>query len=205
MRTISTIRWVNGVGALIPALTATAPEPDRSGGDLNLPIPMPGEHSAFLTAAGPAPASGTATPAPVPHRTHPLEAPHGNGGAAAALRRTTTADSPAGRCPLPVRGESAGYVRIAGAAGAVPVTGAGQRPVPVGPGVRGIRTEFPCDGGDITGTVGVESPISRLLDGNCMMRGAGRSLDNGSVTMTAARVTGTRPAAYSAAEFSNKA
>ncbi len=205
MRTISTLRWVNGAGALIPALTATAPEPDRSGGDLNLPIPMPGDEAALVTAAGPAPAAGATTPAPAPHRTHPLHAPYGNGGADAALRRTTAADSPAGRCPLPVRGESARYSRTAAAAGAVPAPGAGRRPVPAGTGFRGIRTEFPRADGDITGTAGVESPISRLRNGNYVMRGAGRSLGNGSATMTAARFTGTRSAAFSAAEFSNKA
>lgn len=209
MRTISTLRWVNGAGALIPALTATAPEPDWSGGDLNLPIPipMPGGEAALVTAAGPAPASGATTPAPAPHRTHPLHARYGNGSADAALRRTTAAESPAGRCPLPVRGEPARYFRTgtAGTAGAVPAPGAGRRPVPAGTGFRGIRTEFPCADGDITGTAGVESPISRLWNGNCVMRGASRSLDNGSATMTAARFTGTRPAAFSAAEFSNKA
>ncbi|MFF9788591.1 hypothetical protein YWIDRAFT_06677 [Streptomyces sp. SceaMP-e96] len=216
MRTISTLRWVNGAGALIPALTATAPEPDRSGGDLNLPIPipipMPGDEAALVTAAGPAPASGTTTPPPAPHRTHPLHAPYGNGNgngnADAALRRTTAADSPAGRSPLPVRGESARYLRTggtAGTAGAVPAPGAGRRPVPAGTRFRGIRTAFPCADGDITETAGVESPISRLWNGNCVLRGAGRSLDNGSATMTAARFTGTRPAAFIAAEFSNKA
>ncbi|QIK08703.1 hypothetical protein G7Z12_24405 [Streptomyces sp. ID38640] len=199
MRTISTLRWVNGAGALIPALTATAPEPDRSGGDLNLPIPMPGDEVALVTAADPAPASGTTTPAPAPHRTHPLHTPYGNGGADAALRRTTAADSPAGRCPLPVRGESARYFRTAAAAGA------GRAPVPAGTGFRGIRTEFPCADGDITETAGVESPISRSRNGNCLVRGAGRSLDNGSATMATVRFTGTRPAAFSAAEFSNKA
>ncbi|GFE24623.1 hypothetical protein [Streptomyces nigrescens] len=216
MRTISTLRWVNGAGALIPALTATAPEPDRSGGDLNLPIPipipMPGDEAALVTAAGPAPASGTTTPPPAPHRTHPSHAPYGNGNgsADAALRRTTAADSPAGRSPLPVRGESARYFRTAGPAGTAgavpaPAPGAGRRPVPAGTRFRGIRTEFPCADGDITETAGVESPISRSWNGNCVLRGAGRSLDNGSATMTAARFTGTRPAAFIAAEFSNKA
>ncbi|MCW7989102.1 hypothetical protein XF35_28655 [Streptomyces platensis subsp. clarensis] len=197
---------------MIPALTATAPEPDRSGGDLNLPIPipMPGDEAALVTAAGPAPASGTTTPPPAPHRTHPLHAPYGNGNgnADAALRRTTAAHSPAGRSPLPVRGESARYLRTggtAGTAGAVPAPGAGRRPVPAGTRFRGIRTAFPCADGDITETAGVESPISRLWNGNCVLRGAGRSLDNGSATMTAARFTGTRPAAFIAAEFSNKA
>ncbi|MFJ3948641.1 hypothetical protein ACIPXV_01000 [Streptomyces libani] len=51
----------------------------------------------------------------------------------------------------------------------------------------------------------MESPISRSRNGNCLVRGAGRSLDNGSATMAAVRFTGTRPAAFSAAEFSNKA
>lgn len=200
MRTISTIRWVNGVGALIPARTATAPEPDRSGGDLSLPIPMPGEESARSSAAGPAPASGTAIPAP--HRIH---APHGNGSAQAMRRRTTTAHSPAGRCPLPVRGESARCFRTLVPAGAVPVPGAGGRPVAAGPGVRGGRPAFPCTDGDIAGIGSAESPISASSDGNCLSRGASRSLGNGSVTMNAARVTGTRPAAFLATECSNKA
>lgn len=199
MRTFPTIRWVNGVGALIPARTATAPEPDRSGGDLSLPIPMPGGEAARLPASGPAPASGTAPSAP-----HRLHAPHGTGSAQATRRRTTIADSPAGRCPLPVRGESARCPRTLVPAGAVPVPGAGGRPLPAGPGVRGGRPEFPRAGGDIAGTGRTESPISASPDGNCLLRGTRRSLGNGSVTMTAARVTGTRPAAFYAAEFSNK-
>ncbi|WP_330477716.1 hypothetical protein OG301_13290 [Streptomyces platensis] len=200
MRTISTIRWVNGVGVLIPARTATAPEPDRSSGDLSLPIPMPGEESARVSAAGPAPASGTAIPAP--HRIH---APHGTGSAQATRRRTTTADSPAGRRPLPVRGDSARCFRTLVPAGAVPVPGAGGRLATAAPGVRGGRPEFPCTGGRIAGSGSFESPTSASPDGNCLLRGMSRSLGNASVTMTAARVTGTRPAAFLAAEFSNKA
>ncbi|MGA5561508.1 hypothetical protein ACPCUV_10060 [Streptomyces platensis] len=200
MRTISTIRWVNGVGALIPARTATAPEPGRSGGDLSLPIPMPGEVSARISAAGPAPASAAALPAP--HRVH---APRGTGSAQATRRRTTTADSPAGRFPLPVRGESARCLRTLVPAGAVPVPGAGGRPTAAVPVVRGGRPEFPCTGGDISGSGSSEFPIAASPDGNCLLRGMSRSLGNTSVTMTAARVTGTRPAAFLAAEFRNKA
>ncbi|BCK71147.1 hypothetical protein Srufu_051000 [Streptomyces libani subsp. rufus] len=200
MRTISTIRWVNGVGALIPARTATAPEPDRSDGDLSLPIPVPGEESAPVSAAGPAPASGTAIPAP--HRIH---APHDTGSAQAMRRRTTTADSPAGRYPLPVRGEADRCFRTLVPAGAVPVPGAGGCPVAAAPGVRGDRPEFPGTGGHITGSGNFESATSASPDGNCLLRGMSRSLGNGSVPMTAARVTGTRPAAFLAAEFSNKA
>ncbi|WP_327156861.1 hypothetical protein [Streptomyces tubercidicus] len=173
MRTISTLRWVNGVGALIPARTATAPERVRSGGDLSLPIPLPDEESALVSAAVPAPASGTAPSAPAPHRTHPLRTPHGNGSAQATRRRTTTAALPAGRCPLPAHGESAG-------------------------------SAFPCADGDIARTKGVHSTVPAPVKGNCGIRGAGRPLRNGSVTMAAARVTGTRPAVYLAAEFSNK-
>lgn len=200
MRTISTIRWVNGVGALIPARTATAPEPDRSGGDLSLPIPVPGEESARISASGPAPASGTALPAP--HRVH---APHDTGSAQATRRRTTTADSPAGRRPLPVRGESARCFRTPVPAGAVPVPGAGGRPVTAAPGVRGDRPEFPGTGGHIAGSGSVESPISASPDGNCLLRGMSRSLGNGSVTMPPPASPAPVPAAFLAAEFSNKA
>ncbi|WJY38354.1 hypothetical protein QT196_14225 [Streptomyces sp. P9-2B-2] len=196
MRTISTIRWVNGVGALIPARTATAPEPDRSGGDLSLPIPVPGEESARISAAGPAPASGTALPAP--HRVH---APHDTGSAQATRRRTPTADSPPGRRPLPVRGESARCFRTLVPAGAIPVPGAGGRPVTAAPGVRGDRPEFPGTGGHIAGIGSMDSPISASPDGTFLLRGMSRSLGNGSVTMTAARVTGTCPAAFLAAEI----
>ncbi|WP_432145280.1 hypothetical protein [Streptomyces sp. bgisy084] len=199
MRTISTIRWVNGAGALIPARTATAPEPDRSGGDLSLPIPMPGGESARVSASGPAPATGTAPS--VPHRIH---APYGTGSAQAMRRRTTTADSPAGRLPLPVRGESARCLCTLVPAGAVPVPGADGRPLPAGPGVPGSRPEFLCTGGDIATRGRREFPISASPYGNCPLRGASRSPGNGSVTMTAARVTGTRTAAFYAAEFSNK-
>lgn len=47
----------------------------------------------------------------------------------------------------------------------------------------------------------MDSPISASPDGTFLLRGMSRSLGNGSVTMTAARVTGTCPAAFLAAEI----
>ncbi|MGW3011303.1 hypothetical protein ACWC9R_21080 [Streptomyces sp. NPDC001219] len=203
MRTIPTIRRLNGAEALIPARTAGAPQPHRYAGDLRLP--MPEANAALPAAAGPAPASGATPSAPAPHRTHPLHTPPAGSGSAAVRRRTTTADSPAGRVPLPVLGESARHVRTAAAARVDRVPGADERPVPAFTAACGERLPFPCTGGGSAVTEDMEFFISASPKGNWVPCGTGRSVRTGSVPVTAARVTGTRPAAPAAAEFSNKA
>ncbi|PBC82480.1 hypothetical protein SAMN05428945_2933 [Streptomyces sp. 2224.1] len=77
MRTISVLRWVNGLRALIPGLTVTAPVSARSGTALTTPAP------------------GAALTTPAPGRAHTAPAPHG---------RAKSRSVPARKGNSPVRG-----------------------------------------------------------------------------------------------------
>ncbi|MEV5125689.1 hypothetical protein AB0K49_23310 [Streptomyces decoyicus] len=96
MRTISIIRWVNGLRALTPGLTATAPAPARSGGDTTLTTPVPGEEAMLATTVALAHAAGNGTRTPAPLRNSLRQAPYDDGSTArAGLPDRTMTVSPA--------------------------------------------------------------------------------------------------------------
>ncbi|QZY16065.1 hypothetical protein [Streptomyces decoyicus] len=96
MRTISIIRWVNGLRALTPGLTVTAPAPARSGGDTTLTTPVPGEEATLATTVAMAHAAGNGTWTPAPIRNSLRKAPcDGKSTARAGLPDRTMTVSPA--------------------------------------------------------------------------------------------------------------
>ncbi|MGW2022848.1 hypothetical protein [Streptomyces decoyicus] len=96
MRTISIIRWVNGLRALTPGLTATAPAPARPGGDTTLTTPAPGEEATLATTVALAHAAGNGTRTPAPLRNSLRQAPYDDGSTArAGLPDRTMTVSPA--------------------------------------------------------------------------------------------------------------
>ncbi|MFD0162803.1 hypothetical protein ACFVJH_01355 [Streptomyces decoyicus] len=96
MRTISIIRWVNGLRASTPGLTVTAPAPARSGGDTTLTTPVPGEEATLATTVAMAHAAGNGTWTPAPLRTSLRQAPYDDGSTArAGLPDRTMTVSPA--------------------------------------------------------------------------------------------------------------
>lgn len=84
MRTISIIRWVNGLRALTPGLTVTTPAPARSGGDTPLTTPVPGEETTLAATVAMAHAAGNGTWTPAPIRTSLRQAPYDDGSTACA-------------------------------------------------------------------------------------------------------------------------
>ncbi|MGW7248786.1 hypothetical protein [Streptomyces decoyicus] len=96
MRTISIIRWVNGLRALTSGLTVTAPAPARSGGDTTLTTPVSGEEATLATTVAMAHAAGNGTWTPVPFRNSLRLAPYDDGSTdSAGLPDRTTTVSPA--------------------------------------------------------------------------------------------------------------
>ncbi|MFC9230207.1 hypothetical protein ACFTZI_14800 [Streptomyces decoyicus] len=96
MRTISIIRWVNGLRALTPGLTVTAPAPARSVGDAALTTPVPGEEATLATTVAMAHAAGNGTWTPAPLRNSLRQAPYDDGSTASAgLPDRTMTVSPA--------------------------------------------------------------------------------------------------------------
>ncbi len=142
MRTISIIRWVNGLRALTSGLTVTAPAPARSGGDTTLTTPVSGEEATLATTVAMAHAAGNGTWTPVPFRNSLRLAPYDDGSTASAglPDRTTTVSpaelpaaashGPADDPPLHCRGRD-----CAGPAATAlpPATAAFRRPPPTAP------------------------------------------------------------------------
>lgn len=159
MRTISIIRWVNGLRALTPGLTVTAPAPApaRSGGDTTLTTPVPGEETTLATTVAMAHAAGNGAWTPAPIRNSLRQAPYDDGSTAPAgfpdrtmtvspaeLPAVTASHGPAmtsnstaaaGICPIRGEGLSAGDGSVpaaaAGASGRFAGRFAGQGGLPV--------------------------------------------------------------------------
>ncbi|MFF7228540.1 hypothetical protein SAMN06272775_4593 [Streptomyces sp. 2323.1] len=133
MRTLSFIRWIDGVRTGILSLTAAAPAPGSAGDDTSVTTPAPYGKTASATPAGPAPAAGNGRRTPAPYGTSLLNAPRDTGSSGAAgLRRTGPACPAVRRRPL-ARLNPRGRFRFRAEGGPVPVPGAGGRLVPAGP------------------------------------------------------------------------
>lgn len=84
MRTISILRWVNGLRALTPGLTTTAPASSRSGGAATLTPPAPGTTPVLAAPGGATSPAGHSAWPPVPFRSRPPHGPYGDESAGSA-------------------------------------------------------------------------------------------------------------------------
>ncbi|MFI0907662.1 hypothetical protein ACH4TE_29735 [Streptomyces sioyaensis] len=133
MRTLSFIRWIDGVRTGILSLTAAAPAPGAAGDDTSATTPAPYGKAASATPAGPAPAAGNGRRTPAPYRTSLLNTPRDTASSGAAvLWRTDTAGPAVRRRPL-ARLHPRGRFRLRAEGGPVPAPGAGGRLVAAGP------------------------------------------------------------------------
>ncbi|WP_432002338.1 hypothetical protein [Streptomyces sioyaensis] len=133
MRTLSFIRWTDGVRTGILSLTMAAPTPGAAGNDTSVPTPAPYGKAACAAPVGPAPAAGNGRRTPAPYGIFVLNASRGTGSSRGArLRRTGAACPAAVRRPL-ARLHPRGRFRLRAQGGTVPVPGAGGRLVPAVP------------------------------------------------------------------------
>ncbi|MEX2972508.1 hypothetical protein [Streptomyces sp. C184] len=132
MRTLSFIRWIDGVRTGILSLTAAAPASGSAGDDTSVTTPAPYGKTAFATPVGPAPAADNGRWTPAPYGATLLNAPRGTGSSGAAGLRRTGATCPAVRCRPLARLHPRGRFRLRPEGGPVPVPGAGGRLVPAG-------------------------------------------------------------------------
>jgi len=132
MRTLSFIRWIDGVRTGILSLTASAPAPGAAGHDPSVTTPAPYGTTASAVPAVPAPAAANGRRTPAPYSTSFLNAPRTTASSGAAgRRRTGTAGPLVLRRPL-ARLNPRGRFRLRTERATVPVPGSGRRPVPAG-------------------------------------------------------------------------
>ncbi|MFI0711626.1 hypothetical protein ACH4SK_13405 [Streptomyces inhibens] len=136
MRIISTIRWVNGVCALILGLTVT-PASARAGGESDQAVPVPGEESALVVVVNAVNAANAV------HAANAVNA------GAAGLPRPTTVVSPVGLRATPARAESARNSLAAEVDADRHAPGIEARPGPDAITLPASDAESPCPGSGI--------------------------------------------------------
>ncbi|MEV6566273.1 hypothetical protein [Streptomyces kronopolitis] len=183
MRTLPFLRRIAGVRTVILSPTTAVPTPGTSVADTDVMAPAPFRRTASTTPQAPAHPPVGGAPAPVPCDAFPLNVPRGAAcSGVTGLRRTTTVWRPVVPRTAPARGERRGRLRLRAA---VPLPGAGGRPVPPGTAVRRDRAPFPSRGRDGAAPVAAVRPMSLLptatylsggedgADGEFLVTGAG--------------------------------
>ncbi|MGP8298570.1 hypothetical protein ACTPOK_11590 [Streptomyces inhibens] len=150
MRIISTIRWVNGVCALILGLTVT-PASARSGGESDQAVPVPGEESAPVVSVNAVNATNAVDA---------VDAADAVNAGAAGLLRPATVVSPVGLRTTPARAESAQNSLAAEVDADRYAPGTEARPGPDAITLPGSYAESPCPG---SGIAHVDGGISRYF------------------------------------------